>query len=242
MQKISNYSTVRQLSSKIEFEKTTMTVMADGMCEEPIRPQMSPSATRRSPSPLDLRRGENTPRLPFSISSLLSSSLSSQLTASSRQLLDRVEAEKERDLIERERVLLNRERELLGREREKLFNGSRESMERQNHGEGDKITNGRDISVRDDKDLLTEQSDDRHSDSDGEALHDDEPMEDHDEGREDSNPEDDDQIGKSFNPYTYSHMPFAAGLLPQLQGLLPSLGGYNSPAGLGEAFKYFILG
>lgn len=187
-----------------------MTVMADGVCDEPLQSPPSPSSTHRSPSPLDLRRGDTAPRLPFSISSLLSSSLSSQLSASSRELLGRAGANRERELLERERELLDRERELLGREREKIL--------------------GRELAVRGDRELLQDQQD-HHSESEGEAEseapHDEEAVGDEDEARDESNGEEDDDLNRQFHPYSYSHMPFAAGLLPQLHGLLPSLGGLS---------------
>ena len=191
--------------------------MADGVCEDPplapLQAPPSPLSSHRSPSPLDLRRGDGgPPRLPFSISSLLSTSLTSQLSAS-RELLERA-SDRERELIERERELLGRERELLDRERDKIISRERE----------------RELVVRGDRDLLQDHSESEgegEADVEGESHQDEEGVvgEDDDEvrGGDESNGEEEDP-NRPFQPYSYTHMPFAAGLLPHLHGLLPSLG------------------
>lgn len=226
-----------------------MTVMSDGVSDDPSqRPPPSPPATRRSPSPLDLRRGgEHAPRLPFSISSLLSSSLSSHLSshlsATSRELLGRAERDQllardqlSRDLLSRD--LLARDqlsRDLLSRDhllsRDPL---SRDQLSREQLSREQISRESRELSVRGDRDLLQPLDSDADSDAapdesghddpghdeSGHACHDDD-----DDARDESHGEDDEEPGRNFQPYAYTHMPFAAGLLPHLHGLLPSLGG-----------------
>ena len=131
-----------------------MTVMADGICEDPPLSGAPPS----SPSPLDLRRGDGAPpRLPFSISSLLSSSLSSQLSAS-RDLLGRAAAD--RELLDREKDLMEREK-LMVKERELMVRGDLQEHS-ESEGEHDGEVNGEDDEeVRDESN--GEEEEDDHS-------------------------------------------------------------------------------
>ncbi|KAF2357229.1 Homeobox domain [Trinorchestia longiramus] len=149
-----------------------MTVMAEGTYDEPSLVSLppvpsSPSSPNGSPSPLDLRRGDHVPRLPFSISSLLSTSLSSQLSTT-RELLGRDSdfADRERDLLDRDFLERHREklldRELLERQREKLLDRDRDLLDKQR----EKLDRDRSLLERQREKLLDRDRDILHRDRD----------------------------------------------------------------------------